>query len=347
MPELKHRGAPPRHQCEISGVSAPRVLPYNTRRTPSEAQSARMISPADPSQTLRGILLMIVAVFLFAIMDALIKWLGALYPVVQIVFFRSLFGLAVILIPLRQQGWKTLKAHNVRGHFWRTAFGFCSMVTFFAAFAIMPFADVYALAFTAPLFVTALSVPLLGESVGWRRWAAVLVGLAGVVIMIRPGGEGLGLGALLALIGAFSYAAAIIYIRRLSTTDSNASIVFYFGAAATVLSGLALPVFWVTPTWLDLGLLVLVGLIGGAAQIILTQAFRLAPVSVVTPFEYTAIIWAVLLGYLIWDERTDAWLWLGVVLVVASGLYILHRETVRSRTVRSVPAPGTGGRSEL
>ena len=275
---------------------------------------------------------MMLAVFLFAVMDAMIKWQGAVYPVLQIVFFRSAFGLLISIGPVLHDGRRLLATRHPWLHLARALLGFVALFCFFEAFVRMPFADVYAISFASPLFITALSVPLLGEHVGWRRWCAVAVGLAGVLLMIRPGAGVFETAALLALGGTLAYALAMILVRRLARTDSNIAIVFYFGIMATFLSGLTLPFVWITPSWIDFVWLALIGVIGGAAQLILTQAFRMAPVSLLTPFEYVAMLWAVLFGWLFWRELPDPYFYAGAPLVVAAGLYILHRET-RRRTL--------------
>ncbi len=286
-------------------------------------------SPAGSSTASRAIGLMLLAVFLFAVMDAMIKWQGAVYPVLQIVFFRSAFGLLISIGPVLHDGRRLLATRHPWLHLARALLGFGALFCFFEAFVRMRFADVYAISFASPLFITALSVPFLGEQVGWRRWTAVGVGLAGVLLMIRPGAGVFEAAALIALAGTLCYALAMILVRRLARTDSNIAIVFYFGIMATFLSGLTLPFVWMTPTWEDFFWLALIGVIGGAAQLILTQSFRLAPVSLLTPFEYVAMVWAVLFGWMFWNELPDPYFYAGAPLVIAAGLYILHRETRR------------------
>lgn len=286
-------------------------------------------SPAGSSTASRAIGLMLLAVFLFAVMDAMIKWQGAVYPVLQIVFFRSAFGLLISIGPVLHDGRRLLATKHPWLHLARALLGFGALFCFFEAFVRMRFADVYAISFASPLFITALSVPFLGEQVGWRRWTAVGVGLAGVLLMIRPGAGVFEAAALIALAGTLCYALAMILVRRLARTDSNIAIVFYFGIMATFLSGLTLPFVWMTPTWEDFFWLALIGVIGGAAQLILTQSFRLAPVSLLTPFEYVAMVWAVLFGWMFWNELPDPYFYAGAPLVIAAGLYILHRETRR------------------
>ena len=287
-----------------------------------------------------GISSMLVAVTLFAVMDALIKWLAADYSTVQLVFFRSVFGLVPVAVMVWHAGGPAvLRTRRYGLHAIRCGIGVVSTGMFFASFALLPFADVIALSFAGPLFLTALSVPVLGEKVGVRRWCAVLVGFAGVLLIVRPGSGVLGAAALLPLGGALGYALAMAATRRLARTDPTVTIVFWFTASCAVTSGALLPWFWTTPTALDTALLVCIGLIGGLGQLTLTHAFRLAPAAVVAPFEYTAILWAVVLGLLVWHEEPDLFTLAGSAVVIASGLFILARERVRA--VDPVPASRT------
>jgi len=294
-------------------------------------------APPAADAAARGIAFMVLAVLLFSCMDALIKWVSASHPVGQIVFFRNLFAFVPVAFFIRRAGGlAVLRTRRVAGHLVRSAFGLAAMVCFFAAFSLMPLGDAVALGMSGPIFLTALSVPLLGERVGVRRWSAVAVGFLGVVVMTRPGAGVFEPVALFALGGALLYALAMISMRRLAATEPTAAIVFYFTAFATVVSGFSLPLQWVTPaTPLDWTLLASVGLIGGLAQMAMTQAFRLAPVALVAPFDYASLVFAILLGYLIWGDVPDAFLLIGAAVVVGSGLYILHRETVLTRRRRA------------
>ena len=289
----------------------------------------------------RGIVFMLAAVACFVVMDALIKWLSATYPTLQVVFFRSLFALVPIAVLIAQQGGiARLRTGRPGLHALRCIVGFGSMLCFFHAFRVMPLADVIAIGFAAPLFVTALSVPLLKEKVGVRRWSAVVVGFVGVLIMVRPGADIFEVGAGIALLGTVLYSLAMILMRDLGRTDSTAAITFYFTMSGTIVAGLAMPFTWVQPAGFDWALLILVGLIGGVAQLLMTQAFRLTPVAVIAPFDYTAMLWGTALGYMVWGEVPDALLWVGAAIVAASGLYIVYRET-RLR----LPRPNIGTRT--
>ncbi|MDJ0610659.1 MAG: DMT family transporter [Kiloniellales bacterium] len=296
----------------------------------SQSASEPLATPTPDREAARrgrAIALMILGVGLFSIMDALVKWLGESYPTVQLVFFRSLFAFIPLgFLMFRDGVSQALRMNDRQGHLLRAVVGVLALWAFFYAFAHMPLADVIAITFAAPVFVTALSVPLLGERVGLRRWSAVLVGFLGVLIMIQPGAGVFQTVALVPLGGVVFYALAMVFVRKLSRTETSASIVFYFTLACTLVSGAALPFSWVTPEPWDWALLVALGLIGGMAQITFTRAVSLADVSVIMPFEYTAMLWAVVLGFFIWGEVPGNNIWIGVAIVMASGLYILYRE---------------------
>lgn len=286
-----------------------------------------------PAQSpLRGVALMMIAVALYSIMDALVKGLAQIYHPFQVAFFRGLFALVPIgvMIGLRG-GVGQLATRRIGGHAVRSAFGIVALLSFFYAFGHMKLADVVAIGFAAPLFITALSVPMLGERVGWRRWTAVVVGFLGVILVVDPGAGLLDLVALIALGAALAYALAVVTIRRLAATESNAAIVFYFSVATAAVCGAMMPFLWISPTLEHMALLILIGLLGGSAQYVMVEAFRWAPVSVLAPFDYTAIFWSLGFGYFIFGETSSAEMLVGVAIIAASGLYILRRETVRAR----------------
>jgi drug/metabolite transporter (DMT)-like permease len=277
-----------------------------------------------------GIASMLLAVGLYGVMDALIKLAASRYPVIEVVFFRSLFALLPLaILVVRGGGWNSLATRQPRLQAVRAVIGFISLVSFFEAFALLPLTDVVAIGFAAPMFITALSVPLLGEQVGWRRWSAVVTGFAGVLVMVRPGSGLVEAGALIALLATLSYALSIIVIRRLSATDGPAPTVASFTCLSVLGSGIVLPFCWVMPTPADWLLLVATGLLGGAGQIAFTRAFALAPPSIVAPFDYANMLLATALGYLIWGTVPTASVLVGAVLVIGSGLYIVYREAIR------------------
>ncbi len=241
--------------------------------------------PAETDSVPYAVGCFLAAILLFAAMDTLIKFLSAGYPVAQLMFVRSLVALLLVggYTMTRGGGLAALRTRRPWGHVWRAFAGLLSMGCFFTAFKHLPLAEVYVLSFVGPLFITALSGPLLGEAVGWRRWAAVLAGFCGVVVMARPSAGAALTPVVIGLCAAFFYALAMLAVRGLSRTETAASIVVYLLLTTTVVSGaLALPV-WVAPTALELGLMAVVGALGAFAQVLITQAFRRAPPSVVAP----------------------------------------------------------------
>ncbi|WP_114393340.1 DMT family transporter [Oleisolibacter albus] len=312
-------------------VSPPTPATPTAGATPA-APAGGLSSALRAGGSLAGVGFFLLAIFLFGIMDSMIKGASARYDTWQIMFFRGAFSLLPIALLVRQSGGAAaLRSRHVVGHVLRSTMGVAAAYFFFWSYSRMPLADVYAIAFAAPLFMTALSVPVLKEQVGWRRWTAVLVGFGGVLIMLRPGQGVLGWVALMPLAGAFLYALSMLYVRILARSETNAAIVFYFIVTLTVVAGVVMIPVWRTPDLVDFALLAAIGVIGGAAQIVFTQAFRLTQPALLAPFEYTGMLWAASFGYLFFGEVPDKAIWIGGAVVVASGLYIIHRETVRSR----------------
>lgn len=302
------------------------------------------VAAAFPAQNVvRGIALMVVSVLLFSSMDVLIKWVSAEVDTLQVLFFRNLFALVpVAFFIARSGGLASLRIRHPMGHVWRGLAGVGSMFCFFQALALLPLGDAVALGQSGPIFLTALSVPLLAEKVGVRRWTAVIVGFGGVIVMTRPGAGVFDPAALYAIGGALLYALAMIMVRKLNRTETPASIVFWFTMIALLVSVVGLPFVWRTPSWPGLLGLIGIGLLGGFAQMAMTFAFRLAPVAVIAPFEYLGLVYAMTFGFIIWNEVPDAWLLVGAGIVAASGLYILRRETTLGRRpATAVPAPET------
>jgi drug/metabolite transporter (DMT)-like permease len=259
----------------------------------------------------------------------------------QIIFFRSFFALLPVLLQVaREGGLATLRTRRLRGHLGRSLSGFFSLIGFVYAFGRMPLADVVAIGFSAPIFITALSAPLLGESVGFRRWSAVVVGFAGVLVMVRPGSGIFGQLALVVLGATALYGLNMIFIRRLGRTESTGAITFCYTVCCSLLGAAALPFVWVTPGLADAALLVVVGLIGGFGQLFVTAAFRNGPAAVIAPFDYASILYVTAFGYAIWGDLPDRILLLGAAIVVASGIYIVHRESRRGTA--PVPASNSG-----
>lgn len=283
---------------------------------------------------LRAIGCVVAATFCFTVASVLVKAVSPPIPTMQVVFFRSLFSLVPLLPAILREGSRLLRPRHRGWHLARAGFGFCGMASAFYGLMTLSLADFTALGFAMPLFLTPLSVLFLGEKVGIRRVAAVLVGFIGVLLIIRPfGGDELPtVPTLVVLAGTMAWACSMIAIRRLgSLGESNLTIVFWFAAGAGLLSGtLMLPV-WVMPDARQFALLAGIGLVSGVAQIFMTEGYRQGETTVVAPFEYVGILWAVLMGWFIFGEAPAIEMLSGVVVLVASGLYILHREVVRRR----------------
>ncbi len=274
-----------------------------------------------------GILMMVVAVGLFGAMNMFVRLIGPEYHALEAVFFRNVIATALIMpFVLGSGGLGTLKTSRPFGHGFRAIAGMVGNLCFFSAFQLIPLADGQAIAMSVPIFATMLAIPLLGEKVGWHRWLAILVGFVGVLIAMNPSGT-VGAGTLFALAGTLCWAFTIIFVRMLSTTEKPYTIVFYYMVTGSVVATLFMPWVWVTPTPQVLLLYLGAGLVGGFAQIAMTLALKLAPASVVSPFEYTSIAWAVLFDLAIWGAA-PAWTTLaGAAVVVATGLYIFRRES--------------------
>lgn len=302
---------------------------------PGDNSSPVAAAQARDDRIGQGIAAILFAMFCMSMMDGMAKWLGQGYSAIQVAFFRGVFALIPILVVVWQSGGiGALHTRRPLAHAFRAATIWLALVCFFAALRTMPLADAVAIAFAAPLFVTALSVPVLGETVGPRRWAAVIVGFLGVLIMVRPGAGTFQLEALLVLLAALGYALSMLTTRRLARTETNAAILFYSTVGSTLANALLLPFFWSTPAMGDLGLFAGLGLIGGIGSFFMVLAYRHAPAAVVAPFDYTALLWATLIGWLVWQELPDAPVWIGAAVVVASGLYIIHREAGPGRRRR-------------
>ena len=277
-----------------------------------------------------GIVMMLTGIAAFAVMDATIKWLTADYPVSQVVALRSWFGLPLLcLFALRGGGLITLATRRPLVHVGRYLLVLGLSFSFFWALSQMKLVDAIAITFAAPIFITAFSVPLLKETVGWHRWLAIGIGFCGVLVMLRPG-IGVFQWAGLVVIGSVVfYALLMITTRACKATEHTAALMLYPQLGMSLTGIIFAPLFWVTPTLVDLGLFALAGMFGSVGIMCLTHAFRLGPAAVISPFEYSALIWAALIGYLVWGELPDVYTLAGAVIVISSGLYIIYRETIK------------------
>jgi drug/metabolite transporter (DMT)-like permease len=267
---------------------------------------------------------------MFAGVNAIVKWELALYPVGEVAFFRSLFAFAAVAaIVLPRVGWAVLRTRRYRAHLQRGLSQFGSMTCMMLAFSMLPLGSAVAISFAAPLFTTLLSIVILKERVGIHRWSALVVGFVGVLVVTHPGAGTLTLGAFFALANAILISTVAIAIRRMSATESIETLMIYQMSVITLGTLLLLPFGFARPAWTDLLGLAVAGLGNGVAQFWWTRSLSLAPPSAVVPFNYLSLVWATILGFMIWGDVPTPALFAGSAIVVASGLYILWRETVR------------------
>lgn len=310
--------------------------------------------------SLKGILFLVAGIAIVSVQDVVIRFLSGGYSVFEIMLVRSVVAVIVVLPLIRLEGGlETLKTRRPFMHAARGLFACFAYTFYYMAIAAMPLADVVAITFSAPLIVTALSVPILKEPVGWHRWTGVGLGFVGVVVMLRPGRGVFDPAAVLALLAALTYAGNILITRQLGRTDSSSSMTFYTCGVYILFAGIAglalgdgrfagdghasldfLFRAWTIPAIDDLGLMAVTGLTFGAGFYCLTQAYRMGQPSLVAPFEYTAILLAVIWGFAFWRELPDALAYLGIALIVGGGIYVLRRESIggrrlmRGRTLR-------------
>jgi drug/metabolite transporter (DMT)-like permease len=287
-----------------------------------------------------GVLLMSLAAFLWVLHDAISKWLMQDYSIYQVLLLRTIFSLLPILIVLRHEG-GTVRVRDAR--VWvclgRGCLAVASFALFLAALPLMPLTDIFAIVMSAPLLISALSALVLKERVTFRRWGAILIGFSAVLVMVRPGGDVISLGALLALGSVVVYSFLAILTRRLGSTESAGAMTFYSALVFLAVGLFAAPFSWIQPTPVGMLLMAATGLLAGSAQYCLTEAFRIAPPSVVAPFEYTSLLWAMLFGFFVWGDIPSALVLVSAGVVIVSGIYVLHDERAFQRRNREVPHP--------
>lgn len=302
-----------------------------------------LTDPSPRQATARGIACIMAGIFCLAVSDSLAKWLGSHYAPIQLLFLRSLIALPlVVALALAMGGRRALRTRHPGLHLLRGAINVASATCFYLGLALLPLAETTAIAYAAPLFVIGLSAMVLREPVQPRHWAAVLAGFAGVMVVVRPGMAGFQAAALLPLATALGYAAMMLTARRIGPEEGMPTTMLYIALGQLVFSAVLQPWYWrpvaadTLPGFLGIALFSTLGL--G----LITEAFRVAPASVVAPFDYSGMIWAVLLGWLFWRELPDVWAWSGSALIVGSGLYVALSEARRPgrRTPRRPGPPG-------
>ena len=280
---------------------------------------------------------MLAAVASFSLMDAGMKLLSAHYPPLQVTLLRGAASLPFVLVwVLASAGVRSIVPVRWGLHLLRGVLGMVMIGCFVYALKRMPLSTAYTLYFVAPLLVAALSVPLLGEKVGPRRWTAIALGLVGVIVVLRPGVDGIvSLPGLMVLLAATAYAIAAVTVSLLTRTDTPQSMVVWFLAIMAVGAGLAAIPGWVPLRWEHAALILGMGLAGAFGQIALTSAFMRGDASMIAPLEYTGLVWVIAWDWLLWQTLPDTATWTGAAIIVASGLYLLRRE----RTVGATRTP--------
>ncbi len=279
---------------------------------------------------------MLTAGLLFAIMDAAIKWIADSYTPFQVAVLRSAAAMPPVLLWIILRGkLPTLLHIHWPLHLVRGVIGLGVMCCFIYGVARMPLSTAYAIVFAAPLMITALAVPLLGEKVGPRRWTAILVGLGGVIVVLRPGVAGVAtLPGLVLLASALFYALAAITVRKLAQRDSPEAMVFWFLLLLGLFAGAIAAFDWRPVQRAHYPAVAVIGVTGAMAQVALTHAFRLGEASQIAPLEYAGLLWVVLLDFFIWHALPDGMTWLGAAIIVGSGLYLIHRDSLVAASVR-------------
>ena len=293
------------------------------------------MSDTTAPRTGPAIALMVLAMCLMASMDATSKWLLEEISIPQILLVRfGIFLLVALALAGRRGFARTIRSQRPGLQIIRSIVMLAEITVFIWAFSLLPLADVHAIAAISPLMATALAVPLLREKVGWHRWSAVVIGFIGVLIIVRPGSGVIGWAALVPLLAAFLWALLQVLIRKVGLEDSVETTALYSAVIAVVVMALFAPFTWQAPTGEQWAILVLTGVLGSAGLLVLFKALQLGAASALQPFSYSMVLWAIVLGFLIWGHFPDAWTLTGVAIVVAGGLYAFSRERAADRSSR-------------
>ena len=276
---------------------------------------------------------MFVSVCAFSIMDLIVKWSDS-YPLGQVIFFRGFFGVLLYFLIMPRDRIKNFYYTKRPGlHFLRCFFGLIALLAIFTALRNLPLATVVSISFAAPIFTTILSIFLLSEKVGLFRWLAVIVGFVGIIIITEPGFASLNIYFIYPVIFCLGMSYVAITIRQLSTSEPVWLISLYFSATITLASFFTIPYGWIMPDIKDLILLMSIGILGGAANLWLSQSYKFSEVSLVTPLKYLALVFAIIFGYLFWDEIPSVKTLIGSILVIFSSAIIFRREIYLKRLV--------------
>ena len=280
-----------------------------------------------------GFLYMFMSVCAFSIMDLVVKWSES-YPLGQVIFFRGFFGVLLYFLIMPRDRIKNFYYTKRPGlHFLRCFFGLIALLAIFTALRNLPLATVVSISFAAPIFTTILSIFLLSEKVGLFRWLAVIVGFVGIIIITEPGLTSLNIYFIYPVIFCLGMSYVAITIRQLSTSEPVWLISLYFSATITLASFFTIPYGWIMPDIKDLILLMSIGILGGAANLWLSQSYKFSEVSLVTPLKYLALVFAIIFGYFIWNEVPSVKTLIGAFLVITSSIIIFRREITLKKQV--------------
>ncbi len=333
----------------------PEPVPHNPAATKPG------VSPLKRNMA-RGVAFKLLSTMAFTIMSAVIKLLGTRYPIGELVFCRSLFAIVPLLVWLAWQHdiASAVRTRNLLGHVRRSFIGTTGMFSGFGALAFLPLSDATAIGYAAPLFTVVLAAVVLKETVRFYRWTAVAAGFVGVIVMLLPHlghgalatglSDGSAKGAALGLAGAICAAFATIEVRRLTGSETTGAIVFYFSMMSTMFGALTMIPggflegwAWHSPLSVrDAALMVILGLMGGLGQILMTQSFRHADASVIATFDYMSMIWAVIIGYVLFGELPEVLIVTGALIVMLAGIFVIWRERqlgIRREKQQSVSPP--------
>ena len=280
-----------------------------------------------------GFLYMFLSVCAFSVMDLIVKWSDN-YPLGQVIFFRGFFGLVLYYFVIPKERLKDFYfTKRPMLHFSRCFFGLMALLSIFTALRNLPLATVVSISFAAPIFTTIFSIFFLSEKVGYFRWLAVFVGFVGIIIISEPGLSSLNVYYIFPVIFVLGMSYVAISIRQLSSTEPVWLISLYFSVAITLAGLFTIPYGWLIPNLKDLILLSFIGIFGGVANLWLSQSYKFAEVSLVTPLKYLALVFAIIFGYLIWDEIPTIKTLIGATLVIVSSIIIFRREILLKKQI--------------
>ena len=274
---------------------------------------------------------MLATMFWFVTLDSTAKYLMQSYPVSQVIWARFFFHVVFVVLLMGRQLGIQIRSQSLKHQCLRSLFMFTTTALFFTGISILPLTTAATIMFMSPVILTILSIPLLGEKVGLRRWIGIVIGFTGAVVVMRPGTDSIQLSVLIVLAAACTHALYQIFTRKLGTGDRPMTSLFYTGITGALVMSAVAPFYWQPVAASDWPLFVFAGIAGGIGHLCLIRAFRHAPASVVAPFSYSSLLWATGFGYLLFDDLPSAWTLSGATLIIASGLYIFHREQTLKR----------------